>query len=41
MVVILSQMIQRIKTRMPPLGLAVHITGGIIMTIMIMIMTVE
>ena len=33
-------MIQRIMTGMSPLGLAVHITGGMIMTTMIMIMTV-
>ena len=40
MVVIQSQMIQRIMTGMPPLGLTVHITGGMVMTIMIMIMIV-
>ena len=40
MAVIQSQMIQRIMTVMPPLGLAIHITGGMVMTIMIMIMTV-
>jgi hypothetical protein len=35
-----SQMIQRIITGMPPLGLAVHIMGGMVITIMIMIMTI-
>ena len=35
MAVIRSQMIQRIMTGMSPLGLAVHITGGMVMTIMI------
>ena len=40
MAVIRSQMIQRIMTGISPLGLAVHITGGMIMTIMITIMTV-
>jgi hypothetical protein len=40
MAVIRGQMIQRIMTGMPLLGLAVHIMGGMITTIMIMIMTV-